>query len=194
MKSMPIKLIVGLGNPGPEYEQTRHNAGSWLVHAMIIQHGSKLSADKKFHGHSSKIKFSDSDVHFLLPNTYMNRSGMAVSAMSTFYKIQAEEILIVHDELDLEPGKVRIKLGGGHGGHNGLRDIIAALGTPNFYRLRIGIGHPGDKNLVVDYVLGKPSTLDRHRIDEVIAESIRHMDQIIRGEINTVMNTLHKLT
>lgn len=194
MKSMPIKLIVGLGNPGPEYEKTRHNAGSWLVRAMIVQYGSKLSADKKFHGYSSKTTLLDSDVHFLLPNTYMNHSGVAVSAMSKFYKIQAEEILIVHDELDLEPGKVRIKLGGGHGGHNGLRDIIDALGTPSFYRLRIGIGHPGDKNLVVDYVLGKPSAQDRQHIDEAIAESIRHMDQIISGEIHTAMNTLHKLT
>lgn len=189
---MPIKLIVGLGNPGPEYEHTRHNAGAWLLKRLFEQHGLSPSPDKKFHGLCVKTRISGQELHCLLPSTYMNHSGQAVSALCHFYKIQPEEVLVAHDELDIETGKARLKLGGGHGGHNGLRNIITELASANFYRLRIGIGHPGSKAQVVNYVLGKPSANDRQRIDEAIEDCLKHLEQIIKGEISAVINTLHQ--
>ena len=141
---MPIKLIVGLGNPGKKYAETRHNAGFWLVERVAAQHRASFRKEAKFHGLAAKLSGAGGDVWLLQPQTYMNESGTAVGALAQFYKISADEILVAHDELDLPPGGVKIKQGGGHAGHNGLRDIGANLGTPEFWRLRIGIGHPRD--------------------------------------------------
>ena len=149
-----IKLIVGLGNPGPQYSQTRHNAGAWFVGALSRDYNIPLNLETKFFGHSGRGLIDGKDCRLLIPNTFMNLSGKAVGALATFYKILPDEILVAHDELDIDPGLVKLKKSGGHGGHNGLRDIISALGNnKNFYRLRIGIGHPGNAKLVSNYVL-----------------------------------------
>lgn len=143
---MTIKLIVGLANPGAEYAQTRHNAGAWFVDALAERNGQSLKEESKFYGYTARLNLAGNDVRLLVPTTFMNLSGKAVAALATFYRIQPDEILVAHDELDLPPGVAKLKLGGGNGGHNGLKDIQSKLGNnPNFYRLRIGIGHPGDK-------------------------------------------------
>ena len=150
-----IQLIVGLGNPGPEYEQTRHNAGALFVERLASAQRVSLTADKKYFGLTAKFSHQGNDVRLLIPTTYMNRSGQAVAALANFFRIKPEAILVAHDELDLPPGVAKLKRGGGHGGHNGLRDIIAQLGNQNdFHRLRLGIGHPGDAKLVSNFVLG----------------------------------------
>ena len=146
-----IKLIVGLGNPGPQYEQTRHNAGAWYVNALAHDYSIPLQLETKFFGHVGRGMIGNSDCRLLIPNTFMNLSGKAVGALATFYKILPDEILVAHDELDIDPGTVKLKQSGGHGGHNGLRDIISALANNrDFYRLRIGIGHPGNKSQVTN--------------------------------------------
>ena len=151
-----IQLIVGLGNPGPEYEQTRHNAGALFVERIASAQRVSLTADKKYFGLTAKFSHQGNDVRLLIPTTYMNRSGQAVAALANFFRIKPEAILVAHDELDLPPGVAKLKRGGGHGGHNGLRDIIAQLGNQNdFHRLRLGIGHPGDAKLVSNFVLGR---------------------------------------
>lgn len=185
----PIDLIVGLGNPGGNYEQTRHNAGFWFVDAMARQSGT-FRSESKFQGDVCKISLSGHDCWLLKPATFMNRSGQSVAALAGFYKIPAENILVVHDELDLPPGVARLKQGGGHGGHNGLRDIIARLGA-DFMRLRIGIGHPGSKEQVVDYVLQRPSLADRQQIDSAIAAALAVMPELLCGEAQRAMNQLH---
>ena len=153
---MTIKLIVGLANPGAEYAATRHNAGAWYVDLLAERLRAPLREEPKFYGYTSRINLAGADVRLLVPTTFMNLSGKAVAAMATFYRINPDEILVAHDELDLPPGVAKFKLGGGHGGHNGLKDIISKLGNnPNFHRLRVGIGHPGDKKKVVGFVLGK---------------------------------------
>jgi len=189
---MSIKLIVGLGNPGPEYEKTRHNAGVWFIDAIVSQYPATLKNEKKFHGHSGKTQIAGQEVHLLVPNTFMNRSGLSVGALCNFYKIKAEEILVAHDELDLEPGSVRLKCGGGHGGHNGLRDIIAQLGSKEFHRLRLGIGHPGNKNQVTSYVLGKPAKSEATAIEQSITDCLTQLDKIISGDHQAAMNLLHR--
>lgn len=187
-----IRLIVGLGNPGPQYEQTRHNVGFWLIDALARRYNLTLKADKKFFGTTAKLCLPTGDIHLLMPGTYMNRSGQAVQAMANYYKIEPEEILVVHDELDFDAGTVRLKESGGHGGHNGLRDIISKLGgRKDFYRLRIGIGHPGDKKLVHDYVLGRPSVADRQSIERSIDDIEYVIETIISGDMLTAMNRLH---
>jgi len=187
-----IRLIAGLGNPGPQYEQTRHNAGSWLIEALASRYNLTLKADKKFFGSTAKLCLPSGDVQLLIPGTYMNLSGQAVQALANYFKIDAEEILVAHDELDFDPGTVRLKEGGGHGGHNGLRDIISKLGgNKNFYRLRIGIGHPGDKRQVHDYVLGRPSVADRQNIERSIEDIEQVIELIIKGDMLGAMNTLH---
>ncbi|MDD7805358.1 MAG: aminoacyl-tRNA hydrolase [Endozoicomonas sp. (ex Botrylloides leachii)] len=187
-----IQLIVGLGNPGAQYEETRHNAGFWFVEQLARAYGGKLQAEKKFFGLTARINIDRHNVRLLKPSTFMNRSGQAVGAMSTFYKIPPESILIVHDELDLPPGIGRLKQGGGHGGHNGLRDIIAALGNcKNFQRLRIGIGHPGNSKEVVNYVLKKPSIADKQRMNAIINESIRITPELLNGSRQKAVQTLH---
>ena len=151
-----IRLVVGLGNPGKDYSSTRHNAGFWWVENLASIRHAQLKPENKFYGLAGRTTQGGNELWLLEPQTYMNASGRAVAALARFYKITPEEILVVHDELDLPPGEVKLKKGGGHGGHNGLRDIISQLGTTDFWRLRLGIGHPGDKAAVVDYVLNAP--------------------------------------
>ncbi len=187
-----IRLIVGLGNPGPQYEQTRHNAGAWFVESLVNRYNITLKADRKFSGSVARLSLSSADVHLLIPGTFMNLSGQAVQALTSYYKIAPDEILVAHDELDFEPGTARLKQDGGHGGHNGLRDIISKLGgNRNFYRLRIGIGHPGDKSQVHNYVLGRPSISDRQSIERSIEDIERVIEMIINGDITGAMNSLH---
>jgi len=188
----PIRLIVGLGNPGAEYEHTRHNAGFWLVEQLARQEGISLSPDKKFFGRSGKGRIGGQECYLLLPTTFMNRSGQAVSALANFYKIKPSEILVAHDELDMPAGVAKFKTGGGHGGQNGLRDIIARMSNQkDFHRLRIGIGHPGDKNLVTGHVLGRPSKAEQQSIDAVIDEALRVLPDAIAGDLPKAMNRLH---
>lgn len=187
-----IKLIVGLANPGSEYAATRHNAGAWFVDLLAMRYNQSLKNEPKFFGYSSRINISGQNVHLLVPTTFMNLSGKAVQAMATFYQIKPEEILVAHDELDLNPGIAKLKFGGSHGGHNGLKDIANKLGNNlNFYRLRIGIGHPGDKNKVIGYVLNKPSKPEQELIDKAIDESISCMNILISQGIEASMNQLH---
>jgi len=187
----PIKLIVGLGNPDPEYQETRHNAGAWFVSALADKESAILRAEQKFKGLTCKIHVKNQDCWLLIPTTYMNLSGQAVKAIANFYKISLEEILVVHDDLDFPAGTIRLKQGGGHGGHNGLRDIIRHMHSNHFYRMRIGIGHPGNRDDVVDYVLKRPSRKDYDAITDEIEHFIPWAHDIISGDIHKVMNTLH---
>lgn len=185
---MTIKLIVGLANPGAEYAQTRHNAGAWFVDALAERNGQSLKEESKFYGYTARLNLAGNDVRLLVPTTFMNLSGKAVAALTTFYRIQPDEILVAHDELDLPPGVAKLKLGGGNGGHNGLKDIQSKLGNnPNFYRLRIGIGHPGDKNKVVGFVLGKPLASEQPLIDDAIGEALRCTEVLLKEGIDRAM-------
>ncbi len=187
-----IKLIVGLGNPGDKYKDTRHNVGEWLVERLAQRFNFSLKEESKFFGKTARAVINGQEIRFLVPTTFMNLSGKAVGALATFYRIQPEQILIAHDELDLPPGTVKIKLGGGHGGHNGLRDSIAQLSNnKNFYRLRVGIGHPGDKNLVSAYVLSKPSPTDLTLIDKALEEATDCVEVLLKDGINKATNRLN---
>lgn len=187
-----IKLIVGLGNPGEKYSDTRHNAGEWLIERLACRFNLNLSNDNKFSGKTARAVINGNEIRFLIPTTFMNLSGKSISALANFYRIQPEEILVIHDELDLPPGVAKIKQGGGHGGHNGLRDTIAQLANnKNFYRLRIGIGHPGDKNLVSAYVLGKPSPTDWQLIDRTLDEAATCVEILIKEGITKATNRLN---
>lgn len=186
-----IKLVVGLGNPGQEYDQTRHNVGFWLLDQLANNYRADFRSEKKFHGEICKIDLGVKPVWLLKPMTYMNKSGLAVSALVNYYKILPEEVLVVHDELDHEAGDVRLKKGGGHAGHNGLRDIISSLGCKDFYRLRLGIGHPGSKSKVVNYVLGTPGRDDKIAIDLAIDNALSEISLIIDGEFEKAMNRLN---
>nr|WP_218837110.1 aminoacyl-tRNA hydrolase [Gilliamella apicola] len=187
-----IKLIVGLANPGNEYAATRHNAGAWFVDLLAERYHQSLKNEAKFFGYTARINIAGHDVRLLVPTTFMNLSGKAVQALATFYQIKPEEILVAHDELDLNPGIAKFKFGGSHGGHNGLKDIASKLGNNlNFYRLRIGIGHPGDKNKVVGYVLNKPSKPEQELIDKAIEESVRSVEILLSDGIESAMNHLH---
>ena len=187
-----IQLVAGLGNPGAQYQATRHNAGFWLADRMAGDGHARFQNENKFHGDICRIQDGDLDYRIVKPATFMNLSGQAVTALAHFYRIPIETILVIHDEVDLEPGVVRLKQGGGHGGHNGLRDIIDRLGENGFYRLRIGVGHPGSKDLVTPYVLGKPGQADRSAIDEAIDRAMTVMPLILRGEFQRAMNELHR--
>ncbi|MBB6520794.1 aminoacyl-tRNA hydrolase [Pseudoteredinibacter isoporae] len=188
----PIRLIVGLCNPGSEYEGTRHNAGADFVDELLRQYGGQFSAESKFYGEAARISINGKDVRLLKPTTFMNRSGQSVSALAKFFKIAPEEILVAHDELDMDPGVARLKIGGGHGGHNGLRDIIKALGNNNnFARLRLGIGHPGNAREVANYVLKRPSGSDRQAIDDAIYDASKVLPQAAQGQWNEAMKELH---
>jgi len=189
--SSRIKLIVGLGNPGREYENTRHNAGFWFVDAVARRAGGDFRMDDKYHGETCKVRLYDHELWLLKPQTFMNRSGQAVSALVRFYKIQPEEILVAHDELDLPAGAVRLKQGGGHGGHNGLRDTIAQLGSREFMRLRLGIGHPGHSSQVTNYVLSKAPQAEREAVVNAIDDAVDLLPHLLAGEIQRVMNHLH---
>jgi len=191
---MSIRLIVGLGNPGPEYEQTRHNAGFWLVDNLAQAQGRNLSREARFQALAGKTVLAGQEVWLLEPQTFMNRSGQSVGALARFYKIAPEEVLAVHDELDLAPGIARLKKGGSSGGHNGLKDITAALGTPDYWRLRIGIGHPRQMNLqqaVVDFVLHRPRREEQLLIDEAIARSLEVIPALCEGRFEAAMLQLH---
>ncbi len=191
---MTIKLIVGLGNPGKDYENTRHNAGFWFVDELARQAAAVLKKDAKFFGDVGKSNIAGSPVWFLKPSTYMNRSGQAVAALANFYRITPEEILVAHDELDLMPGQTKMKKGGSHAGHNGLKDIQAKIGSADFWRLRIGIGHPRTLELqqqVVDFVLHQPSKDHRKLIDADIDRSAAVMPEVTRGEFEIATMKLH---
>jgi PTH1 family peptidyl-tRNA hydrolase len=189
--SYDIKLIVGLGNPGPKYSETRHNAGFWFVEDLANQYRSRFLPEKKFHGEVARINLEGKDIWLLKPETFMNRSGLSVVSLAAFYKIAAENILVAHDEIDLKAGTVRLKSGGGHGGHNGLRDIISHLGTKDFQRLRIGVDHPGSKDMVVDYVLKRPDSKERQAIEDSINDALRVMPKVAAGEWEKAMHQLH---
>lgn len=190
--STPIQLIVGLGNPGAEYAKTRHNAGVWLVSALAERFQSNLRDDPKYFGYTARINLHGHDVRLLVPTTFMNLSGKSVAAMAKFFQIPPEQILVVHDEMDIPPGIAKFKLGGGHGGHNGLRDIISKLGNNNqFYRLRIGIGHPPTKEQVVNFVLNRPSQPEQQLIDAAQDEAIRAIEIMFSDDMAKAMNRLH---
>lgn len=189
-----IALIVGLGNPGREYEQTRHNAGAWLVTALARRYQIPLNPDRKFSGLSGRLSLDGQDLRLLIPTTYMNRSGQAVNALCQFYRITPAQMLVAHDELDLPPGVARLKFGGGHGGHNGLRDIISCLGNNrDFGRLRIGIGHPGHASQVTGYVLSKAPAAEQQQIDMVIQAALDALPLAIHGDWPRAMNQLHSV-
>ena len=189
---MPVvRLLAGLGNPGPDYAATRHNVGFWWVDELARREGGSVSPDQRMQGNVGKLLLAGEPRWLLQPMTFMNRSGQAIGALARYYKIAPEEVLVIHDELDLPAGTVRLKRGGGHGGHNGLRDAIAHLGSKEFLRLRLGIGHPGNAKLVHDYVLGRPSVSDREAIEDGIDASLRELDLILTGELQKAMNSLH---
>jgi PTH1 family peptidyl-tRNA hydrolase len=186
-----IVMVVGLGNPGADYENTRHNAGALFVEALARTAGQTLRPEKKYHGLYARIQWQGLDLHLLNPTTFMNRSGLAIKALADFFKIQPQQILIAHDELDLPPGTAKLKKGGGHGGHNGLRDAIAHLGTNEFQRLRIGIGHPGDSRRVTGYVLGRLGKQETEELNAVIDEIMRVLPDAASGKLPAAMNRLH---
>ncbi|MEO9654555.1 aminoacyl-tRNA hydrolase [Marinomonas sp.] len=187
-----FKLLVGLGNPGSEYENTRHNAGAQWIEALARQSQCLLRSEKKFSGFFGKVSIAGEECYLLIPTTYMNLSGKAVQAVCQFYKVLPQEVLVVHDELDIPPGSVKLKKGGGHGGHNGLKDIIAKLGNnKEFARLRLGIGHPGHASQVANYVLKKAAPDEYAKTMQTIDESLRYVDDIVKGDLNRVMNQLH---
>ncbi|HUH37670.1 MAG TPA: aminoacyl-tRNA hydrolase [Spongiibacteraceae bacterium] len=186
-----VTLIVGLGNPGREYERTRHNAGAWFVQALADQHHIALNPEPRYHGLTGRGSIHGHDVRLLVPTTFMNRSGQAVAPMAGFFKIPVEEILVAHDELDLQPGDIRLKRGGSGGG-NGVKDIQRALGNNgNFQRLRIGIGHPGQASQVTDYVLRIPPANEREQIESAIERALSVMPLIVSGDLPRAMNQLH---
>ena len=185
-----ISLIVGLGNPGKEYAQTRHNAGFWFVEQLADRYEISLKADPKFHGISGRGNIEGHDVRLLLPSTFMNRSGQSVVPFTKFYQIQPEAILIAHDELDMNPGVIRLKTGGGHGGHNGLRDIVPHIGA-NFHRLRIGIGHPGAKERVSGHVLGKAPSSEQALMDAAIDHALSKVKMLVDGQVSQAMNQIN---
>lgn len=190
-----IKLIAGLGNPGSEYRGTRHNVGADFVEELARTFGGTLSPESRFFGLTGRVTVSGHDVRLLVPTTFMNLSGKSVAAMAGFFKISPEEILVAHDELDIPAGSARFKKGGGHGGHNGLRDIVPALGNnKDFHRLRIGIGHPGEASRVTGYVLGAPSQSDRAHIDASIDEAVSALPLLLDGDSTKAMTQLHSFS
>ena len=186
-----IKLIVGLVNPGKDYQEHRHNAGFWFVESLASSKGSKFTSQSKFLGETSSIAFDSNKVFLLKPKTFMNNSGASIKSFLSYYNISPDETLVVHDELDLPIGAVKIKLAGGHGGHNGLRDTIKALNSKDFYRLRIGIAHPGSKDDVVDYVLDAPSKLELSSIEQGMSNAMNIIEMLVNGNFEDAMKALH---
>jgi peptidyl-tRNA hydrolase, PTH1 family len=186
-----IKLFVGLGNPGPEYESTRHNAGFWWIDALAREWKTPLALDKNYHAQVARTSINGQTVWLLKPMTFMNLSGKSVAALSRFFKIAPEEILVAHDELDIVPGQVKLKFGGSHAGHNGLRDIHAQLGTGDYWRLRLGIGHPGVKSEVINWVLKKPSADHRIAIDDCITRCLQAVPNLLAGEMEKATMHIH---
>jgi PTH1 family peptidyl-tRNA hydrolase len=186
-----IKLFVGLGNPGPEYEATRHNAGFWWLDAVARELKVALVMDKNYHGLVARTTVQGSTVWLLAPQTFMNLSGKSVAALARFFKIAPQEILVAHDELDIAPGEAKLKLGGSHAGHNGLRDIHAQLGTDGYWRLRLGVGHPGTKEEVVGWVLKRPSLDHRIAIDQTIDRTIKALPHLLAGDMDKATMLIH---
>lgn len=186
-----IQLFVGLGNPGPEYEATRHNAGFWWIEALASRLGARLVDDRTHKGRLARVARPNGPVWLLQPMTFMNRSGTSVAPLARFYKIDPGQILVVHDELDLQPGQAKLKFGGSAAGHNGLKDIHAMLGTQDFWRLRLGIGHPGVKAEVVNYVLKKPSADDRTAIDKASEQALKAAELLMAGEMDKALAAIH---
>lgn len=186
-----IQLIIGLANPGKEYVQTRHNAGVWFINALLSEFGASLQLEKKMKATLAKLQCYDHIVRFAVPTVYMNLSGETVQALINFYKFSPQQILVVHDEIDLPPGVARLKFAGGEGGHNGLRSIVSAIGSKNFHRLRIGVGHPGNSHQVADYVLKAPSIQQRQQIDQAIDDARSVMPMILNNQFEQAMQRLH---
>ena len=186
-----IKLFVGLGNPGPDYEATRHNAGFWWIDALARELKVNLVPERSYYGLAGRTSVNGQSVWLLQPQTFMNLSGKSVASLARFFKIQPEEILVVHDELDLPPGQVKLKRGGSHAGHNGLRDIHAQLGSPDYWRLRIGIGHPGEKSEVANWVLKKPAPDQRTLIEDSIAHSLKAHAAMLAGDMDKATLLVH---
>lgn len=191
MAGTPLKAIVGLGNPGPEHALTRHNAGFWFVDALAERLGGRFRNHSRFHGDTCRVSLAGQDVTLLKPMTFMNRSGQSIRALADFLKIAPQEILVAHDELDVPVGEARFKLGGGHGGHNGLRDTITHLGA-DFWRLRIGIGHPGHRDQVIDYVLTRAPAAEENQIIDAVAAALDVLPTFIESGAERAMNTLHR--
>jgi len=189
MSQLVPKLVVGLGNPGAEYSETRHNAGFWFCERLARELGVSFSKEARFHGFAANAR--NDGVWLLMPQTFMNRSGQSVAALARFYRIEPAEILVAHDELDIPPGQLRLKFGGGLGGHNGLKDITAHLGTQDFWRLRIGIGHPGDRNEVVNFVLKRPGRAESDLIDESLDRALSAWAPMARGDWNAATQRLN---
>ncbi len=185
-----IRLIVGLGNPGAKYDHTRHNTGFWLADQIASDQSVSYKNESRFHGEVAKFKADGKDIYLLKPMTFMNKSGLSVAALSKYFKIIPEQMLVLHDELDLQPGDNRLKKSGGHGGHNGLRDIINHIGN-NFFRLRVGIGHPGDRNQVVNYVLHTPSKIDLEQILDANQKTVNILPTLLAGDFEIAMQELH---
>lgn len=186
-----IKLFVGLGNPGSDYEATRHNAGFWWIDALARELKVNLVPERSYYGLAGRTSVNGQSVWLLQPQTFMNLSGKSVASLARFFKIQPEEILVVHDELDLPPGQVKLKRGGSHAGHNGLRDIHAQLGSPDYWRLRIGIGHPGEKSEVANWVLKKPAPDQRTLIEDSIAHSLKAHAAMLAGDMDKATLLVH---
>ena len=185
-------MLVGLANPGPEYKDTRHNAGAWFIEELAARYNCTLKVDSKHHGLTGKVIIGGSEFKLLIPTTYMNLSGKAVASLANFYKIPVERILVAHDEMDLEPGIAKLKKGGGHGGHNGLKDIISKMANnKEFMRLRIGIGHPGHRDKVTGWVLGKAPAADQEHIDAAVDEAVRCMEILAKDGVLKAQNRLH---
>ena len=191
MSDQSISLIAGLGNPGSQYAGTRHNAGFWFLGELQKKYSFSLSSEKKYKAETGHFNFQGRTVRVVAPATFMNLSGESVAPLANFYRIPAQQILVIHDELDMPPGTVKLKKGGGHGGHNGLRDISSKMGTLDFQRMRIGIGHPGNAKMVSGYVLKKPSEDDRYSILQAIDRGIDVMDQVLSGDFAAAMLKLH---
>jgi PTH1 family peptidyl-tRNA hydrolase len=191
MPEPAIRLIVGLGNPGPEYADTRHNAGFLWVDRLAARCGGRLLRESRFNALLGRVQAGRHDLRLLQPLTFMNRSGQAVAAVAHYFSIPPEQILVAHDELDLPAGEVRLKQGGGHAGHNGLRDVMPALGSRDFWRLRIGIDHPGDRNRVVAYVLSRPGRDEARALGEALDRAADCLDELLDGRFQVVMNRLH---
>jgi PTH1 family peptidyl-tRNA hydrolase len=187
---LPLKLIVGLGNPGREYARTRHNAGWWFVDELAARSHAAWRHDARQHTELARVRLSDTELWLLKPTAFMNRSGVPVAAVASFYRIAPVEILVVHDDIDLPPGIARLKQGGGHGGHNGLRDVIAHIGA-DFWRLRLGVGHPGSKDLVLDAVLDRPTQAEQQAIDEAVSRALEVMPELLSSGAQTAMLSLH---
>jgi len=185
-----IQVVVGLGNPGADYVMTRHNAGFWFVDALAQRAGGRFNSERKFHGDVARITLDGHDLRLLKPQTYMNRSGLAVQALAAYLKVPAQNILVVHDDIDLPAGVARLKRGGGHGGHNGLRDITRVLGQ-DYPRLRLGVGRPRHSNEVIDYVLKRPSREDEERIIGAVADSLEVMPTLLGEGLEKAMHQLH---